>query len=161
MSTVEVEALVFQARLAFDGDIHHSLIANLRGVEARHWRALPQGGGRTIAEIAYHVGWARVAYFAAAFGPAPLRMDDPAITGHQADGPTEALAWLESGYDAWSKAIAATEDAELGRPRLSPFDGPVETRLLAGRLIAHDYYHAGEINHLRALLQGDDRWPWA
>jgi hypothetical protein len=27
-------------------------------------------------------------------------------------------------------------------------------------MIAHDFYHAGEINHLRALLQGSDRWPY-
>jgi hypothetical protein len=26
-------------------------------------------------------------------------------------------------------------------------------------MIAHDFYHAGEINHLRALLQKTDRWP--
>jgi hypothetical protein len=27
-------------------------------------------------------------------------------------------------------------------------------------MIAHDLYHAGEINHLRSLLQGTDRWPY-
>jgi len=27
-------------------------------------------------------------------------------------------------------------------------------------MIAHDFYHAGEINHIRALLQGTDRWPY-
>jgi hypothetical protein len=27
-------------------------------------------------------------------------------------------------------------------------------------MIAHDLYHAGEINHLRALLQSTDRWPY-
>jgi hypothetical protein len=27
-------------------------------------------------------------------------------------------------------------------------------------MIAHDLYHAGEINHLRALLNGTDRWPY-
>jgi len=27
-------------------------------------------------------------------------------------------------------------------------------------LIAHDFYHAGEINHLRALIQQTDRWPY-
>jgi hypothetical protein len=25
-------------------------------------------------------------------------------------------------------------------------------------MITHDAYHAGEINHLRSLLGGDDRW---
>jgi len=27
-------------------------------------------------------------------------------------------------------------------------------------MIAHDFYHAGEINLIRALLQGTDRWPY-
>jgi len=27
-------------------------------------------------------------------------------------------------------------------------------------MIAHDFYHAGEINHIRALLHGTDRWPY-
>jgi hypothetical protein len=25
-------------------------------------------------------------------------------------------------------------------------------------MITHDSYHAGEINHIRSLLDGDDRW---
>ena len=27
-------------------------------------------------------------------------------------------------------------------------------------MIEHDLYHAGEINHIRALRQGNDRWAW-
>ena len=27
-------------------------------------------------------------------------------------------------------------------------------------MITHDAYHAGEINHLRSLLSGDDRWRY-
>jgi hypothetical protein len=27
-------------------------------------------------------------------------------------------------------------------------------------IIGHDFYHAGEINHLRSLLGPDDRWRW-
>ena len=26
--------------------------------------------------------------------------------------------------------------------------------------IQHDIYHAGEINHIRALRQKTDKWPW-
>jgi hypothetical protein len=38
--------------------------------------------------------------------------------------------------------------------------GPVmETRWLISAMIEHDLYHAGEINHIRALLQGNDAWP--
>jgi len=35
-----------------------------------------------------------------------------------------------------------------------------ETRWLIAVTIEHDLYHAGEINHLRALKHGDDRWAW-
>ena len=28
-------------------------------------------------------------------------------------------------------------------------------------LLEHDTYHAGEINHIRALLLSDDGWKWA
>jgi len=35
-----------------------------------------------------------------------------------------------------------------------------ETRWLIGVMIEHDLYHAGEINHLRALRHGNDRWAW-
>jgi hypothetical protein len=34
------------------------------------------------------------------------------------------------------------------------------TRKILQFMIAHDFYHAGEINHRRALLQGTDRWPF-
>jgi hypothetical protein len=27
-------------------------------------------------------------------------------------------------------------------------------------MLQHDLYHAGEINHLRSQLMGDDRWHW-
>ena len=32
-----------------------------------------------------------------------------------------------------------------------------EDGAMPGRF-THDAYHAGEINHLRSLLDGDDRW---
>ena len=27
-------------------------------------------------------------------------------------------------------------------------------------MIDHDLYHAGEINHIRTVRQGNDRWAW-
>jgi len=27
-------------------------------------------------------------------------------------------------------------------------------------MITHDLFHAGEINHIRALHHEDDRWEW-
>ena len=28
------------------------------------------------------------------------------------------------------------------------------------QLVRHQVYHTGEINHLRALAQGNDAWAW-
>jgi len=36
----------------------------------------------------------------------------------------------------------------------------LSTQTIIRIMIGHDFYHAGEINHLRALLQGTDRWPY-
>jgi hypothetical protein len=35
-----------------------------------------------------------------------------------------------------------------------------QTRWLIATLLEHDTYHAGEINHIRALLLSDDGWKW-
>jgi hypothetical protein len=35
-----------------------------------------------------------------------------------------------------------------------------KTRWLIATLLEHDTYHAGEINHIRALLLSDDGWKW-
>lgn len=34
------------------------------------------------------------------------------------------------------------------------------TRWILAAIIGHDFYHAGEINHLRSMLGTDDRWRW-
>ena len=33
-----------------------------------------------------------------------------------------------------------------------------ESRWIIAVMIEHDLYHAGEINHIRALRQGNDGW---
>ena len=52
------------------------------------------------------------------------------------------------------------DDAELDRERLTNWGEPLPTRDLIRILIGHDFYHAGEINKTRALLQGTDSWPY-
>jgi hypothetical protein len=52
------------------------------------------------------------------------------------------------------------DDAELDQLRLTNWGERLPTRTLIRILIAHDLYHAGEINHLRAQLHGSDGWPY-
>ena len=65
----------------------------------------------------------------------------------------DTLCWLAS-------VRALPDDAELGRERLTNWGERLPTRTIIRMMIAHDFYHAGEINHIRALLQGTDRWPY-
>jgi len=34
------------------------------------------------------------------------------------------------------------------------------TLIRLSMLLQHDTYHAGEINRIRSLLAGEDRWAW-
>jgi hypothetical protein len=55
------------------------------------------------------------------------------------------------------RALAA--DTELDRDRLTNWGQYLPTRVIIRIMLDHDVYHAGEINHLRCLLKGTDRWP--
>jgi hypothetical protein len=55
---------------------------------------------------------------------------------------------------------ALAHDAELDRDGLLFWGGRLPTHTITRILIAHDLYHAGEINHIRALLQKSDRWQY-
>ena len=159
-----IEMLAWLTELAFHADPHHSLLANLRRLRPEDWTALPTGGGRTIADILEHVGWAKWMYEDCAFGSASLRGDQPPLvpTGGARSRPSdELLSWLSEGHRRWLEAIRALpSDAELDRGRLTNWGERLPTRSIIQIMISHDLYHAGEINHLRALLQGNDRWPY-
>jgi uncharacterized damage-inducible protein DinB len=70
----------------------------------------------------------------------------------------EDLDWLHHGHQQLRASIAALDDAELARARPVHMGGTLETRMIISIMIEHDVYHAGEINHLRALMQGTDFW---
>ena len=52
------------------------------------------------------------------------------------------------------------EACDLDRDRRTNWGERLPTRTIIRIMIAHDLYHAGEINHLRTLLQGTDRWAY-
>ena len=161
---IAVDTLAGLIHDAYEGDPEHSLLANLREVTERDWYALLPGGGRSIADILEHVGWCKWMYEDFAFCSGSLRGDQPPLlppAGARARSRPELLAWLAEGHQRWLASVTALrDDTELDRDRMTNWGEPLPTRVIVRIMIAHDLYHAGEINHLRATLGGTDRWAY-
>jgi uncharacterized damage-inducible protein DinB len=139
-----------------------SLLGNLHTLVPEDWLWVPAGGHRSIRDIVRHVGGCKFMYHDYAFGGATLTWEDPLVDGVDTlDSSGSAIAWLRAGQERLRQSIAALEDdAELLRPRLTNWGEREETRWIIAVMIQHDLYHAGEINHLRSLRQGKDRWAY-
>jgi uncharacterized damage-inducible protein DinB len=163
-SRVAIETLAGLSEYAFEGDSDESLMANLHDMREGDWTALPPGAERTIADVLQHVGWAKWMYEDYAFGPGTMRGDEPPlIPAHGATSRPhgELLEWLREGQRRWLASVRALpDDTELDHARLTSWGDYLWTRNIIRIMIGHDFYHAGEINHARALLQGTDRWPY-
>ena len=125
------------------------------------WRALPDGAVRSIESIAVHVGACKVMYDDYAFGSGTLEFGTPAVEpwAEGAAPRDEVVAWLEAAHLRFVEHVADWPTT----PSWTRRDGPTGARTARragsiGALITHDAYHAGEINHIRSLLDGDDRW---
>jgi hypothetical protein len=71
----------------------------------------------------------------------------------------EAIRWLIDVQAAFVADVRALkDDADLDQLRRTNWGEEWRTRSIIGAMITHDSYHAGEINHMRSLLHGDDRW---
>jgi hypothetical protein len=69
------------------------------------------------------------------------------------------MGWLVDVHRRLVDDVTAlVDDRELDRPRRTNWGDEWRTRSIIGAMITHDAYHAGEINHLRSLLDDDDRW---
>jgi hypothetical protein len=168
MSRVAVDELVYLLGDAFAGTgIEESgesqaLMTNLATVDERQWREVPAGGSRSIESIVLHVGSCKVMYDDYAFGAGTLTWEDSEVqpwpTG-TAPLP-DALEWLRRVHDRLVDHIGALDDAELGSPRRTNWGDERETRWIVAAMVGHDLYHAGEINHIRSLFAGEDRWMW-
>jgi DinB superfamily len=139
-----------------------SMLGNLATVPDPLWTAVPDGGERTIASIVVHVGGCLVMYDEYAFGPGRKQWDDPdLVPWTREDAPmTDAIAWMTDAHRRFVDHVAALADDQLGEPRLANWGEMVPTRWLISAIATHSSYHAGEINHVRSLLQHDDRWLW-
>jgi uncharacterized damage-inducible protein DinB len=163
-SRTAIETLVWLIEDAFQGDPDQSLMANLRDLREDDWTALPMGASRSISEILEHVGWCKWMYEDYAFGSASMRGDQPPLTpsnGERSRPHKELIEWLTEGHRHWLASVRAlSDDSELDRDRLTNWGDHLPTRVIIRIMIGHDFYHAGEINHIRALWQGTDRWPY-
>jgi hypothetical protein len=159
MATVGVEQVLFLMDEAFEGKDKdwHSLLGNLRSVPPEAWRWPPPGGQRTIADLVQHVGSCKIMCENHVFGDASLHWEHPLVTGDGilADAGV-AIAWLRDAHDRLRRSVAGLDDAELARPRPTYWGMLRETRWTVSVMIQHDLYHAGEINHIRALYQRND-----
>ncbi len=158
-----VDQFLYLLDEAFDGNPEHSLLGNLRTVAAEDWEWLPPDGRRSIRQIIAHVGACKYMYENHAFGDAALTWTDPLVNpaALRPDGPVEAvLEWVQEGQRRLRESVARLEDAELREPRKTNWGETRETRWIISVMIEHDLYHAGEINHIRALRQGNDRWAY-
>ena len=167
-----VEQLLYLMDGAFDGEDEEGLIGNLRSVAQADWGATPPGGTRSIRQIVGHIGACKYMYDNHAFGNAELTWDDPAADVGvsmedlqsrilEREPPMDrVIDWLMEGQRRLREHLAAIEDSDLLAERRSPEGAMRETRWIAANMIRHDDFHAGEINHIRALLQGNDRWAW-
>jgi uncharacterized damage-inducible protein DinB len=162
-----VEALLYLLDEAFRGrDIEESnesqaLLPNLATVPDDAWQAVPERAVRTIEAIVVHVGACKIMYDDHAFGTARLRFGTPEVEPWPAGAAPrgEVVAWLEEAHARLVAHIGAlADDSELDRRRPANWGQERETRWLIAAMITHDAYHAGEINHIRSLLDGDDRW---
>lgn len=162
MARTGIELLLYQMDEAFERGVQ-SFLLNLRSLRPDDWLWLPPGGGRTILDIVRHVGECKYVYDNHAFGDGSMRWDRPdtvpTVTGDAA--PDEIIAWLRAGQRRLRTSVdALASDEELLRPRRANWGESYETRWLVNVMVQHDLYHGGEINHIRALHHGDDRWPW-
>jgi hypothetical protein len=75
---------------------------------------------------------------------------------------TERLVeWLRESELRLRRSVDALgDDDELMKERPVNWGGTRPTRWIVNTLIHHDGFHAGEVNHLRAVHQQNDRWEW-
>lgn len=161
MSRAGIEQLLYVMEEAFEGNHEHSLLANLRSLRDGDWGSAAAGGKRTVFEIAQHVGECKFMYENHAFGDGSMHWSAPDnVPSVERDASAEdVIAWLREVHRTLRASIEALrDDAELVRPRKANWGTDHETRWLINVMVQHDLYHAGEINHLRALRQGNDEW---
>lgn len=157
MSQIAVNELLFLMDNAFANSRPHSLVNNLGSVTADDYAR--EHDGRSIREMVRHLAAAKHVYDNQAFGDASLFMPNMQERIYDSTATmAEDLDWLHHGHQQLRASVAALEDSALSQPRPVHMGGTLESRMIISIMIEHDLYHAGEINHLRALMQNTDYW---
>jgi hypothetical protein len=177
MTRAAVDGLLYLLDEAFEGieQPWHSMLGNLASVAEDDWLWVPPEGTRTIRQIAGHVGGAAYLYYDCAFGGRSVFGDpivswdvpagDLGVGTAELDSPRrldneppmrDVVGWVTERAKIFREAVSQLDDAGLTEERTSHFGKAYPIRWFVGVMIQHYAYHAGEINHIRALHQGND-----
>jgi len=141
----------------FGWDHWHSLLWNLHNVRDDEWDRAPVEGHRTIRQLVLHIGDGFLSYASHAFGDRSYQWASHVVHDvSPGETSAEVIAWIRLAHRELHEHIATLTDDELSVLRSAPWGEQYETRRLIELQIQHAIYHTGEINHLRALLQGND-----
>ena len=155
MSRDVLEHLIWSLDQSFKDKPEHSLIANLSSVTTDDLDEVVPGGGRTMRDLIIHCASVKLMHANHAFGDGAYTFwstwpnEEPVSEASFED----LLEWLEHAH--LRVIVAVTElndDSELMVKRPTYWGASWETRRILDAIAVHDVYHAGEINHLRALL---------
>jgi hypothetical protein len=160
MSRAVVESLITLLNDAFERDNEHSLVGNLREIDAAAWRWKPEGGERTIGGVVWHAGSAKYLYHSHAFGDGSVTWEHPLCATSNAQSLDIAMPWLREGHRLFVAGVASLSDTDLDAMKRVHWGETYPLRFAIDTMIRHDIFHAGEINHLRALRHGNDRWGY-
>ena len=143
----------------FGWDHWHSLLWNLHNVRPEDWDALPVGGGRTIRELVIHIGRGWAVYGDNGLTGKPRQWGDDDLDGIlPGTSPAEVERWLRAAHARYRDALTKLSDRQLDDRAEAVWGEKFEIRRLIELQIQTSFYHIGEINHIRALLQGNDDW---
>ena len=154
-----ITLLVLQLDEAFNRKSWHgtNLRGSLRGISEREavWR--PRTGRHNIWEETLHAAYWKFAVRRRLSGEQRGTFPLKGSNWFRSPGPGVPVTWqeavriLETEHRLLRLAVASLRDRDLTR---KPGDGHTSNRTLITGIIAHDLYHAGQIQLLKRLLRG-------
>ena len=155
MSRDVLEHLIWSLNQSFQEKKEHSLIQNLSSVTTDDLDEVVPGGGRTMRDLMVHCASVKHMHVNHAFGDASATFWNTWTGGEPVSEASfeDLLEWLEAAHAQVVQAVQAlADDDELEALRPTYWGERWQTRRILDAIAVHDVYHAGEINHLRALL---------